>query len=185
MGRVPRVLPSPDFDLPPLCPSQRFFRWVRAFGLARLAQTMRISRSTVYRWVSPESYVMQPALARGILWLAAHHPLDIGPLDWHDIYNGPASEARKVVGKVARPRLAPRVETEAQFFAGLVQRGVCTVETAEADLGISPAQRRLLEAYAARAGGMTAREIRREIALRDQALAEFRRLCAAALPRAA
>jgi hypothetical protein len=179
-GRGPEATLPP---LPPLFPSPRLAQWVRAFGVSRLARTILTARSAVMSWLHPtRPVIVHPITARKLKWLSRRSPCGAGPpLAWEDFYMGAPDASRKL-----RPH-KERWQTDAEFFVGLVKRGICDVEQAEEDLGVSPEDRRKLEAFVRfDAGSPLARTIRRELLLRDRALAEFRRLCPpAALPRAA
>jgi hypothetical protein len=163
-------------------PSQRLLQWVRAFGISELARTKLACRAQIQAWLSAHPPNIEPAAARKLMWLSQQYPLDCGPLTWSDCYEGD--------GTCITPRRhRRRWETDAQLFVGLVQRGVCGEDQAEQDLGVSPEERRTLESFARlHRGSPLARTIRRELLLREKALAEFRRLralAAVALPRAA
>jgi hypothetical protein len=115
-------------------------------------------------------------------WLSRRYPLGVGRLAWEDFYQGGVDESRKPLPH------KPRWRSDAELFFGMVKRGICDVEQAEEDLGVSPEVRAKLEAFIRYdRGSALASAVRRELVLRHKALTEFRRLCppAAALPRAA
>ena len=66
---------------------------------------------------------------------------------------------------------------EARCFAHMVQAGEITQEQAEADIGISPADRAALEAFAAK-HVCRAKMVQAALRLRDATLLEFRRILA-------
>ncbi len=72
--------------------------------------------------------------------------------------------------------LNTKARIEAKAFAGLVGRGLLTVEEALNALGILPHDRARLEDIAAQCGGAMARDIRKVIRLRDLAVNEFQTL---------
>jgi len=170
-------------SLPPLFPSPRLAQWVRAYGVSRLARALHHkSRSQITSWLHPtHPAILHPLTCRKLRWLSRRHPLGVGPLAWEDFYQGGVDESRK-----PDPH-KPRWRTDAELFFGMVQRGDCDVEQAEADLGVGPEDRRKLEAFVRfDAGSPLARTIDHELRMRDRAVAEFRRICPpAALPRAA
>jgi len=62
----------------------RFVQWVRAFGVARLARSLGVSRNTVRCWTIPEAnrrpVVKQADLIVAISGLAQYRPEDGRPL---------------------------------------------------------------------------------------------------------
>lgn len=91
------------------------------------------------------------------------------------ILSGP-QERRPTAWK--RPaKLEPQARAEARAFVHMVKTGQMTEEEAETDIGISPADRAAMEAFAERYGGSAARTVKSALAFREKVLCEFKNLC--------
>ena len=77
--------------------------------------------------------------------------------------------------KRRKPRT--QAESEAALFAHLVKTEQITVEEAEADIGVEPRVRELMERAAQESGGTLATMIQNALRLRGAVLREFRCVC--------
>jgi hypothetical protein len=68
------------------CVSDRFKKWVRAFGPSRLANSLEKNKTLIYSWISPGNCHRVPRQvdAMQIVALSQHFPHKIGPLTMAD-----------------------------------------------------------------------------------------------------
>lgn len=70
-----------------LGPWPRFRRWVRRFGVSRLAKELGTHRSVVHSWLHPtRPHPPKLDTARRILTLANQEPLGTVRLRWSDVF---------------------------------------------------------------------------------------------------
>jgi len=64
----------------------RFAKWVRAYGVARLARTLGVTRTAVQHWITKDPRRMPSRTnSRRIVSLSTVDPREIGPLELEDI----------------------------------------------------------------------------------------------------
>lgn len=68
-------------------PSPKFIAWVKAYQVARLADSLDVERITVYAWLRGDRPPHRDS-AIGMARLSHHSPKGIGPLTLDDILGG-------------------------------------------------------------------------------------------------
>lgn len=94
-GGTPKGYAS--FPRLPRFPSRKFRRWVRAFGVMRLARALGQDPKVIASWLHPRGgrlgrarpYPPRLTTAWTLLRLSRRRRCGIGPLDWHDLYGRP------------------------------------------------------------------------------------------------
>lgn len=95
-----RMMPKGYLHFPeaiPMFPTRKFHRWVRSFGVSRLARLLGHSDKVVQSWLHPRGGRLNrtrpfpPRLTTAwiIIRLSRRHRCGVGPLEYCDLYGKP------------------------------------------------------------------------------------------------